>query len=208
MCGMKLLIHFQTSTVDPLKFRHGWVNSSHTLAVILLLIHGGIKGKPCQWKGPSSQTTTWKQNDALSPLSKQVIIECDIWDLKPHFHGCQWKQMFTRKYISTGLMSTLWVRKNITLCPSYAICCHKTGSTLVKAMACYQTVSRNPSIIGPVAKFLDQYRLVISKVQWHPSEGNFIPTPNPHHHARTLVWKKKFWILITKYSNEIAEFEV
>ena len=39
MCGMKLLIHSQTSTVPPLRFGNGYVISSGTLQAIWLLIH-------------------------------------------------------------------------------------------------------------------------------------------------------------------------
>ena len=41
-CGMKSLIHSQTSAVQPLKFESGYVISSHTLLDIWLLIHAGI----------------------------------------------------------------------------------------------------------------------------------------------------------------------
>ena len=41
MCGMKLLIHSQTSTVQPLKFGNGWAISSHILLGMWLLIHAG-----------------------------------------------------------------------------------------------------------------------------------------------------------------------
>ena len=43
----KLLIHFQISTVQPLKFGNGSVISSRTLLVIWLLIPAGIKVNPC-----------------------------------------------------------------------------------------------------------------------------------------------------------------
>ena len=40
---MKLLTHFQISTVQPLEFGNGFVISSHTLLCLWLLIHAGIK---------------------------------------------------------------------------------------------------------------------------------------------------------------------
>ena len=48
---MKLLIHSQSSTIVPAKFRNGWVISSHTSLGIRILIHAGIKPDPCtlQW---------------------------------------------------------------------------------------------------------------------------------------------------------------
>ena len=39
--------HLPTSTEVPLKFGNGFVISSHNLLDILLLIHAGIKVKPC-----------------------------------------------------------------------------------------------------------------------------------------------------------------
>ena len=47
MCGMKLLIHSYTSTVQPLKFANGYVISSHTLRGMRLLIHAEIKVNRC-----------------------------------------------------------------------------------------------------------------------------------------------------------------
>ena len=42
--GDQIFIHFQTSVVQLLKFGNG---SSSTLMVAWLLIHAGIKVKPC-----------------------------------------------------------------------------------------------------------------------------------------------------------------
>ena len=42
-CGLKLLIHSQTSTIAPLKFGNGKVISSHTLLGMWLFIHVRIK---------------------------------------------------------------------------------------------------------------------------------------------------------------------
>ena len=47
MCEIKLLIHSQTSTVQPLKFGDGQAISSQILLGIGLLIHAGIKVNPC-----------------------------------------------------------------------------------------------------------------------------------------------------------------
>ena len=46
MCGIKLLIHSKNSMVQPLKFRNGFVISSHAFLGMELLIHAGIKVKP------------------------------------------------------------------------------------------------------------------------------------------------------------------
>ena len=42
-CGLKLIIHSQTSTIAPLKFGNGKVISSHTLLGMWLFIHVRIK---------------------------------------------------------------------------------------------------------------------------------------------------------------------
>ena len=42
-CGMKLLIHSQTSTVQPLKFVNGYVIASQSLLGMCLIIYAGIK---------------------------------------------------------------------------------------------------------------------------------------------------------------------
>ena len=44
---IKLLIHSQTSTVQPLKFGNGYVIPSNTLMGMWLLIHADIKVNPC-----------------------------------------------------------------------------------------------------------------------------------------------------------------
>ena len=46
MGGIKLLIHSQTSLVQPLKFGKGLSISSHTLLDIQLIIHAGINVNP------------------------------------------------------------------------------------------------------------------------------------------------------------------
>ena len=42
-CGMKFLIHSQTSMAEPLKFGNGLMISSHSFLGLRLLIHYGIK---------------------------------------------------------------------------------------------------------------------------------------------------------------------
>ena len=46
-CGVELLIHSQTSTVQPLKYGDGYVILSHNILGIWLIIHAGIKVKLC-----------------------------------------------------------------------------------------------------------------------------------------------------------------
>ena len=44
---MKLIMHSQISTVQPLKFGNGSVIQTHTLLGMRLLIYAGIKVKLC-----------------------------------------------------------------------------------------------------------------------------------------------------------------
>ena len=50
--------------------------------------------------------------------------------------------------------------------PSDVIWQHKSGSTLAQVMGSYLTAPSN---------YLNQYWLIIRKVQWHSFEGNFTP---------------------------------
>ena len=59
--GMKILIHSQTSTVQPLKFGIGTVISSRTLLDMWLLIHTEIKVKGMLLKGGLGMVTEYKQ---------------------------------------------------------------------------------------------------------------------------------------------------
>ena len=87
MFGVKLLIHFQTSTVQPLKFGNGQVTSSHTLLHMWLLMHAGIKWNHVSKNGPRSLThwgrathicvgklTIIGSDNGLSPGRRQAII--------------------------------------------------------------------------------------------------------------------------------------
>ena len=56
-----------------------------------------------------------------------------------------------------------WVFIN-SLRPSDAICRHRSGSTLAQVMACCLTEPRH---------YLNQFWLIISKIQLHSSDGNF-----------------------------------
>ena len=54
--------------------------------------------------------------------------------------------------------------------PSDAIWWHRSGSTLPRVMACCLTAPSH---------YLNQCWLIISKVLWHSSEGNFVKIPQP-----------------------------
>ena len=43
-CGMKSIIHSQTSTMQPLKFGNVWVISTNKVLCVWLLVHDGTKG--------------------------------------------------------------------------------------------------------------------------------------------------------------------
>ena len=47
MCGMKYVIHHQTSMVELFKFGNGLVISFHTFLGMWLFIRAGIKVEPC-----------------------------------------------------------------------------------------------------------------------------------------------------------------
>ena len=60
--GMKLLIHSQTSTGQPVKLKNVWVISPHTLLIIWSCIHGGIKINPCNLNVPN----LWFHEDVMT----------------------------------------------------------------------------------------------------------------------------------------------
>ena len=72
MCGMKLLIHSQTSTVEPLKFENGLVISSCTFLYMWLLIHAGIKVKP-------SLSVEWSPASTGRVDADILNGSCDLW---------------------------------------------------------------------------------------------------------------------------------
>ena len=67
-----------------------------------------------------------------------------------------------------------------SFCPRDAIWQHRSGSTLAQVMACCLTA---PS------RYLNQCWLIISKVHWHSSEGNF--TRNQYWRYLSLIWVLK-----------------
>ena len=94
-----------------------------------------------------------------------------------------------------------------SLLPSDAKWRHRFGSTLVQVMACCLTAPSH---------YLNQYWLVICKVQWHSFEGNFtreIPQPSITKIGLKIT-HPKFHLnlpganeLISKYSNKIHNAE-
>ena len=86
------------------------------------------------------------------------------------------------------IMHTIWWRKVSptinSLGPSDTIWRHKSGSTLAQVMACWLTAQSN---------YLNRCWLIISKVQWHPSESNFIRDTSATSH----------WVWLANYISKI-----
>ena len=70
---MKLFIHSQASTVQPLKFRNEWIISSHSLLGMWLFIHDRIKVTTVPLKG------SWVRYLATSPFFNfQLPFGCSV----------------------------------------------------------------------------------------------------------------------------------
>ena len=90
------------------------------------------------------------------PALKMTPLEtsCEVFILSSHH--CDFINTFpSANDIPIPNLNTLW--------PSDTIW-HKSGSTLAQVMACCLTAPSH---------YLNQCWLIISKVQWHPSESNF-----------------------------------
>ena len=73
--GMKLLVHSQTSRVQPLMYGNGLVIPSPILLGMWLLIHAGIKVNPCQLKGLCKQHRNASQRIYLSQEQSPRLID-------------------------------------------------------------------------------------------------------------------------------------
>ena len=70
---MKLLLHSQTSPVQPLKFGNGKVVSSHTILGMCLVILGGIKTNPYWLKvSQVSMINTKSPGSAMIYINRSV----------------------------------------------------------------------------------------------------------------------------------------
>ena len=72
MCGMKLLIRFQTSTAELLKFGNRNVISIQLSLGMLLIIHAGIKDNESKRDQCSPYNTTRRKDNQLQSL--ELII--------------------------------------------------------------------------------------------------------------------------------------
>ena len=84
--------------------------------------------------------------------------------------NCKWNLILTVQTLSfkSPIMHWAWgMAWNVinSLGPSDAIWWQRSGSTLVQVMACCLTAPSH---------YLNQCWLIISKVEWHSSKGNFI----------------------------------
>ena len=105
---MKLVICSKTSTVQPLKFGNGWVIPAETLLGMWLLIHAGIKVKPCLQKRPqytlcvpktySIAVIKWSRGKITTILQKNVPKLILIF---LHTNHCVLVQM-ELKYVTRG----------------------------------------------------------------------------------------------------------
>ena len=110
------------------------------------LLHDGTKTLP-------EPTLTYHQRSV-------VAFTRGLFDKKyPRYQSTQWKitHCNSQPYSSSGQ----WVN---SLKPSEAIWRHRTGSTLVQAMACCLTAPSH---------YLNQCWLIISEVLWHSPDSNF-----------------------------------
>ena len=104
------------------------------------------------------QIMAWHQTGA-KPLSAPIMTPFDDNSM------CHWASKRCKKLIH---FNSLW--------PSDTIWRHRAGSTLAQVMAC--------CLMAP-SHYLNQWWLIVSKVQWHSSEGNFTKDTS----ATELVWK-------------------
>ena len=77
----------------------------------------------------------------------------------------------------TGDLHEKWTLTVNSLWPSDAILWHRSGSTLAQVMACCLTAASH---------YLNQCWLIISKVHWHSSEGNFAKDTSVTNHWNQL----------------------
>ena len=133
-CEMKLLIHSQTSTVQPLKFGNGQVISSHTLLGMWLLIHAGLKLIHVSNRGPSGPifkliAETWlnkRVQDINTLIGNKLIDHSDVAGALPvgatpttssfftwHLASMDWAKTTARrdkKHLSFGILCDLYKR--------------------------------------------------------------------------------------------------
>ena len=94
-----------------------------------------------------------------------------------------------------------------SLRPSDAIWWHRSGSSLAQIMACCLTAPSH---------YLNQCWLIINKVQWHSSEGNFVRDTvyDFKIFPRTAIWAISIWrskarlnFVVAIYFNDIEKIK-
>ena len=114
-------------------------------------------------------TITGSHND-LSPSRRQAIIWTNAGILLIRPLGTNFSEIsieilrVSLKKMLLKMSSVKWYPLCLGLNITVNSWWHKYGSTLAQVMACCLTAPSH---------YLNQCRLIISKVQWHPSESNF-----------------------------------
>ena len=124
------------------------------------------------WNSPYCPTFTLAQYfhwyfDSKQYTSKKCVPDCKVhisefiqlWlgaEQAPNHYLNQWWPSFTDGYMHPQWVNSLW--------PSEAVWWQRSGSTLVQVMACCLTAPSH---------YLNQCWLIVSKVPWHSSVGNF-----------------------------------
>ena len=124
-CGVKLLIHSQTSTVQPMNLRNGLVISFHTVLSKWALIHAGIKVNLCYQRGP--RWLSWLFTYIPSVFGSYFYLPLLIFKLKLEnatclvLHLCQswwlklenWVQECQKTGLLNGPLCTYLMRQNL-----------------------------------------------------------------------------------------------
>ena len=120
----------------------------------------------------------------LAEYSAEQKVE---WPVKRYALKLMWRHPYeVVRHLKTISLAYWWSRKINPLGPSDAIWRQRSGSTLAQVMACCLTVPSH---------YLNQCRLIISKVEWHSSKGKFTrdtPAINHWNYLQNLVPKISF----------------
>ena len=154
-CGMKLLIHSQTSMIAAVEAWE-WISNFIPHWVCNYLFMLGIKLIIVSKRGPCS---LWCCNLNMNILSVKKAAPNRLYLL--WYTGVQ-----HLKDIFCQALSAIWTHSPLnSLGPSDTIWRQISGSTLAQVMAyCLMAPSH----------YLNQCWLILSKVQWHSYDGNFI----------------------------------
>ena len=105
------------------------------------------------------EIVSWRE--ITDPITSSVVIGSFLELGAGHQQPWYWPGYLEYYSFSTRKMNSLW--------PSDTIWRHKSRSTLAQVMAC--------CLMAP-SHYLNQCWLIIIKVWWHSSEGNFMRDPS------------------------------